>query len=91
MSYKVDQSNTMDSEARKQVLPKMTAPMAGKVLGSSSVADSLDRIDYGVPREGNSNSITTSTPIESKRMSGNSSPSWPANKGSMMFYGKGPR
>jgi hypothetical protein len=84
--------NPDDTAARQPKLPRMTALLDNKVKGSSNVADALDFVDQGPPKEGDSRSITSMTPVGSRTTSGNAAPSWPANKGSSyMFYGKGPR
>lgn len=88
MSNIIDKSNAMNSEAIKQVMPPQTQKLDNKVLGSRNTAAEADFVDNGPPREGDTRAITTSTPVEQRRMSGNSSPAWPTTKSNFMFYGK---
>jgi hypothetical protein len=83
--------NASDSAARKQVQPAQTQALDNKVKASANIASDLDFYDPGPAREGNPRAITRPAPIASRTMPGNSSPNWPANKGSIMYYGKGSR
>jgi hypothetical protein len=62
--------NPDDIAARQTQLPKMTKPMGSKVRGSANVADAIDRVDNGVPREGDARSITSMKPVGAGRHRG---------------------
>jgi hypothetical protein len=80
-----------DGAPRKQVMPAMTQALGNKVAASRNVSD---EIPINRPEPPPNSGITTAVPIGSRRMSGNQTRDWPANKGGggFMYYGgKGSR